>query len=95
MDKSRFNKIPMSAVSCESNYYKNKRKHSQEVEGMLTTIAGVARELGCSPDHVRRMIRSGRWPYFRIGPKAMRVDPEEIKNLGRLIAQGEKERGKK
>lgn len=59
---------------------------------MLSRIAEAARELGCSPDHARRMIKSGRWPYYRIGPKAMRIDPEEIKNLGRMIAQGERER---
>jgi excisionase family DNA binding protein len=62
---------------------------------MLATISAAARELGCSPDHVRRMIRGGWYPYYRIGPKAIRVDPEELRNLGRLIAQSEKDRGKK
>ncbi len=59
---------------------------------MLATISAGARELGCSPEHIRRMIRMGRWPYYRLGPKAIRIDPEEIKGLGRLIAEGEKNR---
>jgi len=58
---------------------------------MLASISAAARELGCSPDHVRRMIRSGRWPYYRLGLKAMRVDPEEIKSLGRLISEAERQ----
>ncbi|MBU1209265.1 MAG: helix-turn-helix domain-containing protein [Proteobacteria bacterium] len=62
---------------------------------MLATISTAARELGCSPDHIRRMIKRGRWPYYRLGKKALRVDPEEIRALGRLIAEGEKKRGKK
>jgi excisionase family DNA binding protein len=62
---------------------------------MLATISAGARELGCSPEHARRMIRNGRWPYYRLGVRAIRIDPEEIKNLGRLIAEREKIRGEK
>lgn len=62
---------------------------------MLATISVAARELGCSGEHIRRMIRSRRWPYYRLGPKAIRIDPDEIKNLGRLIAEGEKNQAKK
>ncbi len=62
---------------------------------MLTRISDAARELGCSADHVRKMVKIGRWPFYRIGPKAMRVDTDEIKNLGRLIADGEKARAKR
>jgi len=60
---------------------------------MLSTISAGARALGCSTDHIRRMIKDGRWPYYKLGKKAMRIDTEEIKNLGRLIA--EQERGTK
>ena len=62
---------------------------------MLATIDLASKELRCSPDHVRRMIKAGRWPFYRLGIRAIRIDPDEIKNLGRLIAEGEKERGKK
>lgn len=62
---------------------------------MLKTISAAARELGVSGEHIRRMVKRGRWPFYRLGPKAMRVDPDEIKNLGRLVAEGEKELAKK
>ena len=62
---------------------------------MLLSVTAAARELGVSAEHVRRMIRSGRWPFYRLGLKATRVDPDEIKGLGRIIAQGELERSKK
>ena len=61
---------------------------------MLVTILQASRELGVSPNHVRNMIRKGRWPYYKLGVKGTRVDVEEIKALGRLIAEGEKERRK-
>jgi excisionase family DNA binding protein len=54
---------------------------------MLVTISEAARQLGVSPNHIRSMIRRGRWPFYRLGPKAMRVDVEEIKSLGKLIAE--------
>lgn len=57
---------------------------------MLMTIAMAARELGCSPDHVRRMIKAGQWPHYRLGVKALRIDVEEVKKLGRLVAEAEK-----
>jgi excisionase family DNA binding protein len=62
---------------------------------MLKTVSAAARELGVSGEHVRRMVKNGRWPFYRLGPKAMRIDPDEIRALGRLIAQGEKELTKK
>lgn len=62
---------------------------------MLTTISTAARELGCSPEHISRMIKSVWWPFYRLGLEAMRVDPDEVKSLRRLIADGEKVRGKK
>jgi len=61
---------------------------------MLLNVRAAARELDCSPDHVRRMIKMGRWPYYRLGLRALRVDPQEIKSLGRLVADGEKENKK-
>jgi excisionase family DNA binding protein len=62
---------------------------------VLATINLAAKELKCSSDHIRRMIKLGHWPFYRLGIRAIRVDPEEIKSLGRLIAEGEKERNKK
>ena len=59
---------------------------------MLKSITRAAQDLGVSPDHCRRMIRAGRWPSYKLGPKAIRLDPEEIKGLWKLIAEGERER---
>ena len=61
---------------------------------MLVKISEAAKLLGVSSEHIRRMIRAGRWPYYKLGKKGTRVDVEEIKALGRLIADGEQERRK-
>ncbi len=55
---------------------------------MLVTVTQAAKMLGVSIEHIRRQIRTGRWPYYTLGPKATRIDVEQIKSLGRLIAQG-------
>jgi excisionase family DNA binding protein len=57
---------------------------------MLMRITEAAKELGVSGAHIRRMIRTGKWPVYSMGPKATRVDVEEIKALGRLIAEAKK-----
>ena len=55
---------------------------------MLVNIPQAAKELGVSIEHIRRQIRAGRWPFYRLGPKATRIDVDEIRALGRLIAEG-------
>lgn len=62
---------------------------------MLKDIKTAAQELGCSPSHVRRMIKRGAWPSYRIGPGAMRLDPVEIRALTRTggANPGEKKTG--
>jgi len=59
---------------------------------MLMSVTAAAKELGVSVEHIRRMIRSSKWPVYRLGPKATRIDPEEIRALGRLIAEAEKKK---
>jgi len=51
---------------------------------MLVSITNAAKELGVSTEHVRRAIRAGRWPCYRLGPKAIRIDLDEIKRIERL-----------
>lgn len=68
---------------------------ASEVNKMLSTVSQAARELGVSGEHVRRQIRAGRWPYYRLGKKGTRIDVDEIKSLGRLIAKGELETRKR
>jgi excisionase family DNA binding protein len=50
---------------------------------MLVSVTQGAKELGVSVEHIRRQIRAGRWPYYKLGPKATRIDPDEIRELGR------------
>ena len=61
----------------------------------LVSIQEAAQALGVSPDTVRRRIKAGRWPYYPLGPKAIRLDVDEIKSLGRLIAEGQQQGKKK
>jgi len=58
----------------------------------LVSISQAAKQLGCCAEHVRRMIRAGKWPAYRLGPKATRIDVDEVRALGRLIQQGELEK---
>lgn len=59
---------------------------------MLISVSAASKELGVSTEHIRRMIRSGKWPVYQLGPKATRLDVEEIKALGKLISEAEKSR---
>ena len=60
----------------------------------LYCIRDTAKEFHVSERHVRRMIAEGRWPFFRVGRGAIRLDVEEIKKLGRLAAEGTREVGR-
>jgi excisionase family DNA binding protein len=53
----------------------------------LVSVREAARALRLSERHIRRMISEARWPFYRLGQRIVRVDIEEIKNLGRLIAE--------
>jgi excisionase family DNA binding protein len=54
---------------------------------VLLTITQAAKELGISAETIRRKIRSGTWPFYRLGPKSTRIDPEEIRAVGRLASR--------
>jgi excisionase family DNA binding protein len=51
---------------------------------MLTDVRTAAKKLSCSQSHIRRMIKRGVWPVYKLGPGAIRVDPEEIRALTRV-----------
>ena len=51
---------------------------------MLVNIAAGARELGVCSEHVRRQIRKGKWPAYKVGEKGLRIDVDEIRTLLRL-----------
>lgn len=55
---------------------------------MLLNVSQAAKELGVSTETVRRNIRARRWPFYKLGPKTTRIDPDEIRALGKLIAEG-------
>jgi excisionase family DNA binding protein len=50
---------------------------------MLVTISEVAKELKVSDRHVRRMMAEGKFPFYRIGDRAVRLDLQEIKAASR------------
>jgi len=54
---------------------------------MLQSIHETSKALKLSERHIRRMISEGQWPFYRLGRRAIRLDVEEIKNLGKLIAK--------
>ncbi len=58
---------------------------------MLVSVTTAAKELGVSIMHIRRMIKAGKWPTYQLGPKATRLDIDEIKALCKLTAQVRKE----
>ena len=57
---------------------------------MLKSVVKAAKELGVSVEHIRRMLRAKRWPFYRLGPKATRVDVEEVKRLEKEEPRAEK-----
>jgi excisionase family DNA binding protein len=52
---------------------------------MLITIPEIAKELKVSDRHVRRMIAEGKYPFYRIGNRAVRLDLEEIKSASKVL----------
>lgn len=58
---------------------------------ILLNITQAAKELGVSAETVRRNIRAKKWPFYKLGPKSTRIDPQEIRALGKLIAEGRPE----
>jgi excisionase family DNA binding protein len=53
---------------------------------MLISIQEAAKALNVSDRHVRRMIAEGKYPFYRIGNRAVRLDLEEIKSTSRTLA---------
>ena len=51
---------------------------------MLVKVSAAAKELGLSTDHLRRLIRAGKVPVYNMGPKATRLDLDEVKAMRRI-----------
>lgn len=45
---------------------------------MLVSIREAAKALNVSDRHVRRMMVRGKFPFYRIGSRAVRLDLDEI-----------------
>ena len=48
---------------------------------MLVSVTQGAKELGVSEEHIRRLIRAQKLPVYELGPKATRLDVQEIRTL--------------
>jgi excisionase family DNA binding protein len=51
---------------------------------MLVKIEEATRRLGVSRETILKRLRSGEWPYHRLGEKAIRLDVDEIIQLTRV-----------
>jgi len=58
---------------------------------MLTDVTTAAKKLSCSQSHIRRMIKRGAWPVYKLGLATIRVDPEEIRALTRVRGNAEEQ----
>lgn len=55
------------------------------VVGKLISLEDAAETYGVSTRTLRRYISDGRITGYRVGPKLIRVDPEELKTAFRII----------
>ncbi len=51
---------------------------------MLMRLTEGCKELGVSTTHGRRMVKNRHWPCYRLGPRAIRIDPEEIRRIAKI-----------
>lgn len=52
------------------------------------TIDEAAEEWGCSNRTIRRMIARGTVPGYRVGPRLLRVDRDELAQAMRVVPTG-------
>jgi excisionase family DNA binding protein len=55
---------------------------------MMLSIAKAAGQLSVSERFLRQLIADKRIPYYRLSPRTLRVDLDELRDLMRLIAEG-------
>lgn len=54
---------------------------------MFTRIADAAKALSISERFIRQLIAEKRIPFYRLSPRTLRVDLDEVRNYMRLIAE--------
>ncbi len=55
---------------------------------MMIPIAQAAKELSLSQRFLRQLIAENRIPFYRLSPRTLRVDLDELRDYMRLIAEG-------
>jgi excisionase family DNA binding protein len=55
---------------------------------MLLKLKHAAKELSVSERLLRTLIVEGRIPFYRLSPRTLRVDLDELRDYMRLIAEG-------
>lgn len=55
---------------------------------MLIPIAAAAKALSVSERFLRQLIAENGIPFYRLSPRTLRVDLDELRDYMRLIAEG-------
>jgi excisionase family DNA binding protein len=55
---------------------------------LFLSIPEASRQLGISRNHLYHLIRTGRVPFYRLSPRTLRVDLNEMREYMGLLAQG-------
>ena len=60
-------------------------------EAFLVSIPRAAQLLDCSTNHLYRLIRRRQIPFYKLSPRATRVDLGELRDFMRLNTDGNPE----
>ena len=60
---------------------------------MFISIPKASKELQVSERHLRKLLRLGRIPAYKLSPRTTRVDLDELREHMRLLADNERGRG--
>ena len=58
----------------------------------LFSIPQAAEDLGTCPATIRTHVKDGTWPYYVIGKRTIRLDPDEIRDVIRVGGKTEDEK---
>ena len=53
---------------------------------MFTPIKEAAQELRVSERFLRQLVNEGKVPFYRLSPRTLRIDLDELRNFMRLVA---------
>jgi len=55
---------------------------------VFTTISQAAKKLSVSERFLYQLIKQGRIPFYRLSPRTLRVDLNELRDYMKLLAEG-------